>query len=63
MNLTFNDISVGDIYEHIEGGFYQVTEILDNHTFLVGNKLNAIRPKDVFHSIDQIKNFFGKFKN
>ena len=61
MNLVFNDISIGDIYEHEQGGFYQVTELIKQSRLIIGNKLNAAHPRDSFHSVSEIKNFFGKF--
>ena len=63
MNLVINDIRVGDIYEHEMGGFYKVTEILPkDNKFFVGVELNKKRPKDRFHTVDQIRNFYGKYR-
>lgn len=62
MELVLNDLRVGDIYEHEMGGFYQITEINKQTRLFVGHKINSKHPKDEFHSVEQIKNFFGMFR-
>ena len=62
MELVINDIKAGDIYEHEMGGIYEVTEVNKSTRVLVSHRVNSSHPKDEFHDVDQIKNFYGKFR-